>query len=134
MWKRWRFALEPWQDMAGWQFDLLRTLPSPIARQLYRQAWGRASLERLYTWQWWVCFGLGSGLAVLSLAVIWSIAGNLGLGPFGRLGLEVAVHVTLGILCLHPLARFYEQYMLPFVASALADELLQLVEDENPVG
>jgi len=75
----------------------------------------------------------GFVFAALSLTLIWTIAQILGLGPVGRIGVEIAFHATLGLLVFHPLARIQKRYVQPLLATALADELLRFVREERLV-
>jgi hypothetical protein len=129
VWKPWRSMLEPWRAQPGWEFDLLRALPAEVARPIYGRAWGRANSRVMMTWKWW---GFAVALLVLvgwSMALVWAAAANLGLGPAGRIGLEVAFHATLGAVAFHPLARVQERHALPYVREALATELLGFARD-----
>jgi hypothetical protein len=130
MWKPWRNTFEPWRTMPGWEFDLLRTLPTDVAKRLYLRAWEQARSELMKRWQWWA--GLGLVLVSLgpSVVLVWVAAANLGMGPLGRLALEFAFHATLGAIILHPLVRLQERHERPCVRGALVDELLGLVRDE----
>lgn len=82
--------------LPGWEFDLLRALPQEMARGLYRQACLRVGSELLLTWRYWAVVGLATALMVPSTILVWVIAARLGLGPFGRVALDLAFHLTLG--------------------------------------
>ncbi len=129
MWKSWRNVLEPWRVMPGLEFDLLRTLPPETARELFRRAWRRASLTMSKKRWYWALFALSMGLLGLGLVVVWAIAANLGLGPLGRIWLELACQVTVGLSIFRPLVRLHRHYELPFVRDALAEVLLRFAQD-----
>jgi hypothetical protein len=130
MWDPWRNLLQPWRTAPGWEFDLLRTLPPDVAKELYSRAYRRAGERVLLTWWWWTFFGVLMVLLGLSLIAVWIAAAALGLGPAGQIGLEFAFHITLGVIVFHPLGRLVERYGLPYVRAALADELLWFAQDE----
>jgi hypothetical protein len=63
------------------------------------------------------------------MALVWVVAANLGLGPFGRIGVEFAFHATMGAIILHPLARRQDRRVLPYLRIALADKLLEYARE-----
>jgi hypothetical protein len=130
MWKPWRNTFEPWRTLPGWEFDLLRALPTNVANQLYRSAWADARPQLMRTWQWWAFLGLVLVFAWVSVALVWVVATALGLGAFGRVCLELAYHATVGVLIFHPLSRVYMRHSLPYIRAALVNELVWFVRDE----
>lgn len=124
-------ALQPWSAMPGWQFDLLRALPPRIAKRLYSAAWQRASMEMWKTWKWWAFMLSGFVFATLSMTFIWTTAQILGVGPVGKIGLEIAFHATLGLLVFHPLARVQKRFVQTFLADALVDELMRFARNQE---
>jgi len=130
MWKPWRSLVEPWGTKPGWEFDLLRALSSDAARPIFRRAWRNANSRLMATWQWWAFMAVLLALGGLSMALVWAAAANLGLGPAGRVALEVTFHATLGAVAFHPLARLQERHALSYVREALAAELLGFARDE----
>lgn len=129
MWRSWRKKLEPWRELPGWEFDLLRTLPPDTARNLYLKAALDASPRIRGDPVYWVLLGVLGLVGVLSLTLIWAAGAALGLGPAGQIVLEVAFHVTVGLAVLHPLARRYEQQLMPHIRAELADVLMSFAEN-----
>jgi hypothetical protein len=128
--KLWQKLFEPWREFPGWEFDLLRTLPSDVATRLCRQAWRRIWPELLNGWRFWAVSIMMGSLATTSLLLVWAAAAVLGLGALGKIGLEVAFHATICVLIIHPLARHQNRMLLPYVRRALVDEMLEYVRDE----
>jgi hypothetical protein len=122
----WRNVVAPWRTAPGWEYDLLRTLPDDVAKRLYQ----RTRTRLLRTRQWWVFFGLIVPFTWVSIIFVWVAAVVLGLGPAGRVGLELVYHLTVGVIVFHPLARLMQRHLEPHVRAALADELLSFAREE----
>jgi hypothetical protein len=129
VWKPLRSILEPWRAQPGWEFDLLRALPAAVARPIYSRAQRRAHWRVMLTWKSWGFAVALLALVGLSMALVWAAAANLGLGPAGRIGLEIAFHATLGAVAFHPLVRLQERHARPYVREALSAELLGFARD-----
>jgi hypothetical protein len=130
MWKPWRNLFEPWRKFPGWEFDLLRTLPTGVANRLFRLAWASARQELMKSWQWWAFLCMICGFTLPSFILVWVAAALLGLGGLGKFGLDVAFHLTLGAVLLHPLVGLYVRWTLPTIRARLGDELLRFAEEE----
>jgi hypothetical protein len=130
MWKPWRKFSEPWRDLPGWEFDLLRALPPDVAKSLFQQVFGEAH-RRLMRTGYGLAFAVACGApAVVSTTIVWAIAAALGLGPLGRMAVEVAFHATIGVVIFHPLVRLHWRYLMPHLRAALAEELRNFARDE----
>lgn len=130
MWRPLQKALEPWLKTPGWEFDLLRTLPPPAAAGVYGRASMTARVRLMGTWRWWALGSAVTAAVVVSTVLMWVIAAALGFGPVGRVILEVVFHLSIGLFLFRPLVRLQESQMLPYLRTAVADELMDLAEAE----
>jgi hypothetical protein len=123
-------ARNPWKTLPGWEYDLLRALPVEKASSLYSGASIRAGVQLLKKWWWWALVGLSIGLAAVSVLLVWVCAAALGVGPLGRLALDVVFHILLGVTVYHPLIRAQQSLVQPYVRTALAGELITFAQEE----
>ena len=109
--------------MPGWEFELLRALSLNTATDLYWEASHIANSQMRKSGQFWVVMLLSYLFISLNLVIGWFVAVNFAIPPF-------VFDFALGVVTIHPLARWhYKRYLLK-LRGALSESMLLFVQDE----